>query len=143
MAGGAWRSRTGGTGAEARGGAGSDLARLPRVEVRATEHGRASTFSGVSVAAVLRLAGVPVDSVRGRRAARYVLALAADDYRAAFSLAELAPDLSGRDALLVDRRDGAPLPAAEGPLRLVVPGDRRPARWVRQVTTLVVREGEP
>lgn len=121
----------------------ADLIGLPRAEVRATEHGRVGTFSGVPLDAVLRRAGVPVDSVRGRRAALYVLATADDGYRAVFSLAELAPGLGGRTVLVADRRDGHPLGAAEGPLRLIVPEDGRPTRWVRQLTTLSVRGATP
>ena len=34
--------------------------------------------------------------------------------------------------LLADHRDGQPLSTAEGPLRLVVPDEKRHARWVRQ-----------
>ncbi len=121
----------------------AELAALPCVEVRATDHGREGTFSGVPLDTLLRRTGVPVDSVRGRRTADYVLVLAADGYRAVFSLAELAPDLGGRSVLLADHRDGEPLSAEEGPLRLVVPGDARAARWVRPVTTLVVRHASP
>ena len=121
----------------------AEVAALPHAEVRATEHGGTSTFSGVPLDSLLRRAGVPVDSVRGRRVADYVVVLAADGYRAVFSLAELDPGLGGRAVLVADRRDGQPLGAAEGPLRLVVPGDGRPTRWVRQVTTLVVRRASP
>jgi hypothetical protein len=124
----------------------TELARLPRVEVRAEEHGRAGRFGGVRLADVLRLAGAPMDSVRGRRATLVVIALAADGYRVAFSLAELASGLGARDGaevLVADTRDGAPLDEAQGPLRLVVPGDGRPTRWIRQLTTLTVRSAEP
>jgi len=120
-----------------------ELARLPRVDVHATEHGRSGTFTGVPLAAVLRHAGVPIDSVRGARTATVVIITAADGYRAAFSLAELAPDLGGRAVLVADRRDGQPLDSAEGPLRLVVPDDKRPTRWVRQVTRIDVRQVKP
>lgn len=120
-----------------------DLASLPRVEVRATAHGNTALFSGVRMADMLRLAGVPIDSVRGRRAALYVLVSAADGYSAVFSLGELAPDLTGRMALLADQRDGAPLDDEEGPLRLVLPDESRPTRWVRQVTSISVRQAKP
>jgi hypothetical protein len=119
------------------------LAKLPRVEVKAAEHGRTGTFRGVRLSDVLRLAGVPVDSVRGPRASLYVLVSAADGYRALFSLAELAPGLGGREVLLADQRDGRPLAADEGPFRLVVPNDGRPTRWARRVTTLSIRSGVP
>ena len=36
--------------------------------------------------------------------------------------------------ILADKRDGKPLAATEGPFRIVAPGDKRPARWIRQVT---------
>jgi DMSO/TMAO reductase YedYZ molybdopterin-dependent catalytic subunit len=65
--------------------------------------------------------------------ATYVVVDAADGYRAVFALAELDPAQTDRVILLADRKDGQPLPAAEGPLRVVVPGEKRPARWVRQV----------
>jgi DMSO/TMAO reductase YedYZ molybdopterin-dependent catalytic subunit len=121
----------------------ADLAELPRVQVRATAHGTTASFSGVTVASVLRLAGVPIDSVRGGRAATYVVASAADGYRVVFSLAELAPDLTRRVVLLADERDGKALAGDEGPLRLVLPDDARPTRWVRQLTSLTVRQAAP
>ena len=51
----------------------------------------------------------------------YLLVEAADDYRVVFALPELDPAFTERVILLADRRDGQPLAAAEGPLRLVVP----------------------
>jgi hypothetical protein len=38
--------------------------------------------------------------------------------------------------IIADARDGAPLSTAAGPYRLIVPGDKREARWVRQVATV-------
>ncbi len=40
--------------------------------------------------------------------------------------------------LLADRRDGQPISTKEGPLRIVVPGEKKFARWVRQVIKLRV-----
>ena len=34
-------------------------------------------------------------------------------------------------------RDGKPLDAKQGPLRLIVPDESRPARWIRQVVRIV------
>ena len=42
--------------------------------------------------------------------------------------------------LLVDTLDGAPLGTADGPFRLVAPAEKRPGRWVRQVTRIDVLE---
>jgi len=61
---------------------------------------------------------------------------AIDAYKVAFALAEIDPAFATREIVLVDKRDGKPLDDKEGPLRVVAPGDKRPARWVRQVITL-------
>jgi hypothetical protein len=55
-----------------------------------------------------------------------------------FSLTEFDPNFTDRVIILADRRDGKPLDSHEGPLRFVVPGDKRHARWIRGVTTLEV-----
>ena len=44
------------------------------------------------------------------------------------------------DPSVVPVEDGQPLPVDDGPLRLVVPSDKRPARWVRQVVRIVVSD---
>lgn len=123
--------------------AAADFARLARHEVRATEHGRASTFAGVWLRDALRAGGVRVDSLRGPALAGVVMAEATDGYRVAFALGELAPDLGGREVLLADRRDGAALAAEEGPYRLVVAQDGRPARWVRGVRAFTLLNAPP
>jgi hypothetical protein len=51
---------------------------------------------------------------------------------------ELAPSFTDRTILLADRRDGKPLSDREGPLQVIVPGEKKHARWVRQVVRLVV-----
>ena len=61
-------------------------------------------------------------------------------YRVVFSLAELATAFTDRVVLIADSRDGAALSAHEGPFRLVVPGEKREARWVRQVTAIDVED---
>ena len=40
--------------------------------------------------------------------------------------------------ILADTRDGKPLPADAGPFQVIVEGDKRMGRAVRQVTRLVV-----
>jgi hypothetical protein len=41
-----------------------------------------------------------------------------------------------REIILADKWDSKLLDAKEGPFRIVAPGDKRAARWVRQVTAL-------
>jgi len=114
----------------------ADIAALPHQEVVAEVHGRSVKYRGVALGAVLQRAGVP----EGREIVRtVVVARATDAYEAVFSLAELTPDFVDRIALVADARDGEPLPAGEGPVRLVVPGEKEGARWVRQLIELEVR----
>ena len=44
-----------------------------------------------------------------------------------------------RVAILADRRHGAALGGNEGPFQLIVSGEKRPARWGRQVASIDVR----
>jgi hypothetical protein len=71
--------------------------------------------------------------------ALYLLVEAADGYRVVFAFPELDPAFTERVVLLADQRDGQPLATAEGPLRLVVPDEKRQARGVRQVASCTVR----
>ena len=118
-----------------------DLAALPRRQVRARDRdGTEVTFAGVALVDLLRLAGVPLGAeLRGKNMTLYLLIEAADDYRVVFALPELDPAFTERVVVLADQRDGQPLTAAEGPLRLVVPDEKRQARWVRQVRSCTVR----
>jgi len=119
---------------------GADLAKLPRHTARVTDHdGTDATFEGPPLVEILRLAGVKLgEQLRGREMTTYLLVKAADNYQVVFALAELDPGFTDRIILLADRRDGKPLSPKEEPLRIIVPGEKRQARWVRQVTTLTV-----
>ncbi len=117
----------------------SDLSRLPRRSVRAADHGKDAAFEGVALSEVLKMAGIPTgESLRGKQLVKYLLVDARDGYQVIFTLAELDSAFTDREVLLVDRRDGKPLSADEGPLRIVVPGEKRAARWVRQVRDLKI-----
>lgn len=117
------------------------LHRLLRKQVStpATEHGGAASFEGVLLRDILSEAKVPAGTdIRGKYLSWVVIVDAADGYRAVFALAELDPAFTDRLVLLADTRDGKPLPPNEAPLRLVLPDEKRPARWVRQVTHITV-----
>jgi DMSO/TMAO reductase YedYZ molybdopterin-dependent catalytic subunit len=122
----------------------ADLAKLPRRTVSAKDHdGKEATFEGVELGDVLKLAGVQFgEHMRGKSLALFLIADAADNYRAVFALPELDHAFTDRVILLADRRDGKPLAATEGPLRIVVPDEKRQARWVRRVSSLTVRRAQ-
>jgi len=100
-----------------------------------------AVYEGVPVADLLRSAGVPLGKqLRGPRLKLYVVVEAADGYRAVFALAEFDSEFTDRVILLADRRDGHTLASPEGPFRIVVPGEKRHARWVREVTALNIQQ---
>jgi hypothetical protein len=114
---------------------------LPHVEVDAFDAHEKKThrYSGVPVRALLTQAGVPSgEAVRGPVLREAVVSHAADGYAIIFALAEFDEAFSDRTILLVDREDGQPLPDGAGPLRIIAPGDKRPARWARMVKSLEV-----
>jgi hypothetical protein len=117
----------------------AQLSALPHVTIATKDHDTPAQFEGVPVSAVLALAGVQLsNTMRGPRLAEALLVSAADNYQVVFALAEFDPDFSSREIMLADKRDGKPLDAKEGPWRIVAPGDKRPARWVRQVTAFKI-----
>ncbi|MBB4634349.1 hypothetical protein [Longimicrobium terrae] len=123
----------------------AEWARLPRDTVQAADAGGANhgpirgAYAGVAVRALLTRMGVPAGpAVRGEVLRFYVVAEASDGYRVIFSVAELDPGISDSSVIVADARDGQPLSAQEGPLRLMSTRDKRPGRWVRNLTRLSV-----
>jgi hypothetical protein len=72
-----------------------------------------------------------------------VVAEGSDGYRAAFSLAELDLDFANESALVADTADGKDLGPDQGPLRMIVPGDKRQGRWVRLLKSLSIVNAGP
>jgi DMSO/TMAO reductase YedYZ molybdopterin-dependent catalytic subunit len=121
----------------------ADLAALPRAEAVIDHAGRRTRFEGALLSAVLGRVGAPLGpALRGPALGLVVLATGRDGYRAALALAEADPGMRPAATIVADREDGAPL-AQDGPLRLVVAGDLRPARSVRMLVSLEVRRLGP
>jgi DMSO/TMAO reductase YedYZ molybdopterin-dependent catalytic subunit len=116
----------------------AELNQLPRQTVMARAHDeKESRFEGIALFDVLKKAGLPTGKdLRGKAVALYLVVEAADGYRAVFALPELDPAFTDRVILLADRRDGQALSSRDGPLQIVVPGEKRHSRWVRQVIAL-------
>src|SRR5215472_6104135 len=120
----------------------ADLEALPHVRVTVPEHSSPPvTFEGVAVKTVLEKAGVSFgEALKGKRLANCLLVEAADGYRAVIALPELDPAFTDKLVVLAFLREGKPLSEKEGPFRIVIPDEKRMARWVRQVTTLKIVE---
>jgi len=84
-------------------------------------------------------AGVPQgEDLKGQLLASYLIFEAEDGYRVVFSIAELDSGIVDSDVIVADTLDGAPLPAKQGPLRVVAPHEKRAARWVRMLKSITV-----
>ena len=117
---------------------------MPRTTVEATDHdGTRATYEGVLLFEILKAAGAPLgDRLRGKTMMTYVLAKAKDGYQVLFALPELDPGFADQTVLVADRVNGKPLPDGQGPLRIVAPHEKRPARWIRMLQELKVRRLE-
>jgi DMSO/TMAO reductase YedYZ molybdopterin-dependent catalytic subunit len=116
----------------------ADLAAMPRETIELTEEeGGKFKYEGVPVQEILKKAGLPA-SIRGKLLATYILASAKDGYQVVFSLGELDSTFGNEKVLIVDKRDGKPLFGYQGPLRLVVAGDKAGARDVRMLEKIEI-----
>lgn len=113
-------------------------AALPHESVDVVGHGGMQVhFEGVPAREILKLAGAPLGKdLRGANLAVFVVAEAADGYRVVYALTEFDSEFRDAAILVADKRDGKALAAAEGPLRMVVPGEKRQGRWTRQLVAL-------
>ena len=96
-------------------------------------------YSGVSLYEVITKAGaVAGNKLSGKELTKYVLITAADGYKVVIAMAEIDPGFTDQHILLVNQDNGENLAANYGPYRLIVPGDKRPARSVMRVVAIEV-----
>jgi hypothetical protein len=118
------------------------LAGLPHVTVTVhNEHTKAEeTYSGVPLIALLAPLGVS-DKPRGKDLRLYIVAEGADLYEVVYSSGEITPDVSSSAVVVADTENGKPL-TGDGPLKLIATGEKRPARWVRNLVAIRVFAAE-
>ena len=111
---------------------------LPPASAALTAHSTSHRCTGVWLRDLVAAAGLPVGAaVKGSALVMRVTAVAADGYRVGFSLGEIDAKLGNAAILVADACDGKPLAATDGPVRLVVEGEERAARSVRQLMELI------
>ena len=117
-----------------------DLEKYPATEVKARDKdGKEHTFRGTLLSVVLDSAGVTLGKqLRGENLVKYVLVTAADNYQVIYALPEIDPEFTSNTVLLTTHVDGKPLPKGEGPFRLVNPADKKPARWIREISAIKI-----
>jgi hypothetical protein len=114
------------------------LAPLPHTTITVyNEHAKANqTYTGVPLIDLLARLGVP-DKPRGKDFQLYIVAGGSDGYQVVYSLGEITPDVHDGTVLVADGMDGHLL-GNNGLLQLVATGEKRPARWVRNLIAIRV-----
>ena len=119
----------------------AEIARLPSAHVALTHNDVTTDYAGPLLSDLLRDVGAPLGvRLHGSGVNDVVFVTAADGYRVVLTLAEVDPSFH-KDAkvILADQADGKPLPAKEGPYRLVVDGDLKPARSAYRVVLIELK----
>lgn len=109
------------------------------IVTRKDRDGKDHVYSGVVLAEILQSAGVTLGrDLKGENLTKYVLVEASDGYQVLFALAELDKDFTDRTIILCDQIDGKPLLPADGPFRIIVQDEKKPARCIKQVTGIKI-----
>jgi len=107
------------------------------------EHTKANeSYEGVALTDLLAKAGAPTgEKLRGKLFLIYVVAEGTDHYRVVYSLDETDPANHAGDVIVAYSMNGAPL-GADGAFKMVSSEDKRPARWVRNLSAVTLWTAE-
>jgi hypothetical protein len=120
----------------------TDFASLARIKTSVlSRDGKERVYEGVLLSDILKRAGQPLSAELrgGAQLTRYIIASAHDGYRVLFSLPEIDPLFNDSSVIVADTVDGKPLADREGPLRLIVPHEKREARWLRMLEKIEIQ----
>jgi Oxidoreductase molybdopterin binding domain len=119
----------------------AELAKLPRTKAKVIDHeNQPAEYEGVQLSELLQAQGVTLGkALRGPRVASYLLLEAEDGYRVVLAIAEVDPATTDKVVLVADMKNGGALPDKEGPWRLIIPDEKRPARWIRMLKRITIK----
>ena len=118
----------------------AEIRALPHITIKVhNAHTNADeSYSGVPLATLLAMVNAPLgDALHKDALTNCVIATGSDGYSVVLSLAELDPSFHAGQVLVADARDGQPL-GKSGPFQLIVSDDKRPARWVHNLTSITL-----
>jgi hypothetical protein len=122
----------------------ADLEAMPQKTVIVhNEHTKADeTYTGVPLGDLLAKNGFPVDKTTHRKMLRsYLIAEGTDKYGVLYSVTEVESSEHAADVLVATKLDGKPL-GEDGQLKLIDSADKRPQRWVRNLSAITVKTME-
>ncbi len=94
------------------------------------------TYTGVAVSELLAKSGISMETLK-RVYHSYIKAEGTDHYWVLYSASEVQSGLRQGDAIIAIALDGKPL-TTDGQFKIVETGEKRPARWVRNLMALTV-----
>jgi len=93
-------------------------------------------YSGVPLTDLLARVGVPLgEQVKGKLFLTGIVAEGTDKYDVLYALAEVDPSIRAGDVLVADSVDDHRL-EKDGAFKMVSTEEKRPARWVRNLTSM-------
>ncbi len=119
----------------------ADLQAMPQQSVRVHNghNNQDEVYTGVPLSVILSRYGI--STAEGAPSQKlyhsYVRAEGTDKYFVLYSASELEPELHTWDAIVALSMDGKPL-GPEGDFKIVTGGERKPARWVRNLASLTI-----
>ena len=117
----------------------TDVAAMPQHTIHVTEHGQQVIYTGILVSDVLVKAGVPMGTqLKGKALSSYLLATARDGYAVIYALPEFDSAFTDAEPLIATQSGGKPLDENQGPFRMVMPQDKKPARSLRMLQKIEV-----
>jgi hypothetical protein len=100
-------------------------------------------YSGVPLTDLLAKVGVLLgEQVKGKLFLTGIVAEGTDNYDVLYALAEVDPSIHAGDVIVADSVDDHKL-EKDGAFKMVSTEEKRPARWVRNLTSVTVIEVKP
>jgi hypothetical protein len=122
----------------------AELSAMPQKTVTVyNEHMKADeTYTGVLLSDLLAKYGLPVDKTTHRKMLRsYIVAEGMDKYWVLYSVTEIEGSEHNGDVIIATSLGGKPL-GEDGQFKLVDSEDKKPQRWVRNLSGITVKSAE-
>jgi hypothetical protein len=122
----------------------ADLQAMPQKTVTLhNEHTKAEeTYTGVLLGDLLAKYGFPVGQATHRKMLRsYLVAEGTDKYWVLYSVTEVEGSEHSGEVIVATSMGGKPL-GEDGQFKLIDSGDKKPQRWVRNLSAITVKSAE-
>jgi hypothetical protein len=118
----------------------ADLQAMPQITLK-VHNGHSNedeTYTGVPMSALLAKFGLTLANGGAHKVYHsYVKAEGTDKYWVLYSATELEPEIATWDSLVAITVNGHPI-VQNGDFRMIAGGERRPARWVENLSSLTI-----